>query len=166
MPTVAAFQYNCNAKAAPLPHATTDKVCYQIDEQVTTLMIGTRAAGIEIKTGNGPVTVTEEYRYSKGKPATAHQVEGTTLRLTESGCGDDDARCEVRYRIRVPATTSVEVTAQAGAVDVDGLAWSMHISTEAGAVEGRALTGRPGIGSRPSIPRHRHPPVDRGLLRA
>jgi hypothetical protein len=72
---------------------TTEKVGYQIDEPVTALAIGARAAGVEIKTGSGPVTVTEEYRYSKGKPATAHQVEGATLRLTESGCADDDARC-------------------------------------------------------------------------
>jgi DUF4097 and DUF4098 domain-containing protein YvlB len=119
---------------------TTEKVDYQIDEPVTALAIGARAAGVEIKTGNGPVTVTEEYRYSNGKPATTHQVEGATLRLTESGCSDDDARCEVHYRIRVPAAMSVEITAQAGAVDVDGLAGSMHVSTEAGAVEGRALT--------------------------
>jgi hypothetical protein len=35
---------------------------------------------------------------------------------------------------------SVEITAQAGAVDVEGLAGVMHISTEASAVEGRALT--------------------------
>lgn len=117
-----------------------EKADYQIDEPVTALAIGTRAAGVEIKTGNGPVTVTEEYRYSKGKPTTAHQVEGATLRLTESGCGDDDARCEVRYRIRVPAAMSVEITAQAGAVDVDGLAGTLHVSTQAGAVEGRALT--------------------------
>jgi hypothetical protein len=119
---------------------TTDKLDYRIDEPVTALAIAARAAGVEIKTGDGPVTVTEEYRYSQGKPATAHQLEGATLRLTESGCGDDDARCEVRYRIRVPAATALEITAQAGAVDVAGLAGSMRVSTEAGAVEGRALT--------------------------
>ncbi|WP_433303976.1 hypothetical protein ACQP2F_13550 [Actinoplanes sp. CA-030573] len=119
---------------------TSEKVDYQIDEPVTALEIGARAAGVRITTGNGPVTVTEEYRYAKGKPATAHRVDGATLRLTESGCADDDARCEVRYRIRVPAPTSVEITAQAGAVDVDGLAGTMHVSTQAGAVEGRALT--------------------------
>lgn len=120
--------------------STTEKVDYQIAEPVTALAIGARAAAVRITTGDGPVTVTEEYRYSRGRPATAHQVDGTTLRLTESGCADDDARCEVRYRIRVPASMSVEITAQAGAVDVDGLAGTMHVSTQAGAVEGRALT--------------------------
>jgi hypothetical protein len=119
---------------------TTDEIAYRIDESVTALVIGARAAGVDITTGDGPVTVTEEHRYSKGKPTTAHRVEGATLRLTESGCGDDDARCEVRYRIRIPAAVSVDITAQAGAVKVDGLAGTMHVTTEAGAVEGRALT--------------------------
>jgi Putative adhesin len=120
---------------------TTDRIDYQIDESVTALAIDGRAGGIDIIAGAGPVTVTEEYRYSKGKPTTTHRVEGKTLRLTETGCGDDDARCEIRYRIRVPAATSVDVNAQAGAVKVDGLAGNIRITTEAGAIEGHALTG-------------------------
>jgi len=120
---------------------TTDEVRYRIDERVTALVIDARAAGVDIVTGDGPVTVTEEHRYSAGRPATAHRVEGTTARLTESGCGDDDARCEVRYRIRMPAALSVDVTAQAGAVKMDGVAGAVRVTTEAGSVEGRALAG-------------------------
>jgi hypothetical protein len=120
--------------------STTDEIDYRIDESVTALVIGARAANVDIATGDGPVTVTEEHHYSEGKPNTAHRVEGTTLRLTESGCGDDDARCDVRYRIRMPAAMSLDITAQAGAVRVDGLAGVIHVATEAGAVEGRALT--------------------------
>jgi hypothetical protein len=47
---------------------------------------------------NGPVTVTEEHRYARTKPTTAHQVEGQTLRLIQSGCGDDEIRCNVDTR--------------------------------------------------------------------
>ncbi|WP_433731534.1 hypothetical protein ACQP2Y_22975 [Actinoplanes sp. CA-051413] len=119
---------------------TTDEMSYRIDESVTSLVIGARAASVEVMTGEGPVTVTEEHRYSRGRPTTAHEVAGTTLRLTESGCGDDDARCEVRYRIRMPAATALDITAQAGAIKVDGVAGDIRITTEAGAVEGRALT--------------------------
>ncbi len=119
---------------------TTDEISYRIDQSVTALAIGARAAAVDIVTGDGPVTVTEEHRYAEGKPTTAHRVEGRTLRLTESGCGDDDARCDVRYRIRMPRSMSAEITAQAGAVKVDGLAGDLRITTEAGAVEGRALT--------------------------
>nr|WP_296073516.1 DUF4097 family beta strand repeat-containing protein [uncultured Actinoplanes sp.] len=120
--------------------STTDQTAYRIDERVTALVAGARAASFDIVTGDGPVTVTEEHRYSQDKPTTAHRVEGTTLRLTESGCGNDDARCEVHYRIRMPAAMSVDITAQAGAVKVDGVAGQIRVKTEAGAVEGRALT--------------------------
>ncbi len=120
--------------------ATTDELSYQIDQTVTALVIGARAASVAIAVGDGPVTVTEEHRYSSGKPTTAHQVEGQTLRLTESGCGDDDARCDVGYTIRVPKAMSVDITAQAGAVKLDGLAGNVRVTTEAGAVEGRRLT--------------------------
>jgi hypothetical protein len=119
---------------------TTDKMSYQIDQSLTALVIGARAASVAIVVGDGPVTVTEEHRYSSGKPNTAHQVEGQTLRLTESGCGDDDARCDVGYTIRMPKAMSVDITAEAGAVKLDGLAGDLRVTTEAGAVEGRGLT--------------------------
>ena len=119
---------------------TTEELSYQIDQSVTALVIAARAASVAIVVGDGPVTVTEEHRYSRSKPTTAHRVEGQTLRLTESGCGDDELRCDVEYRIRMPKAISAEITAQAGAVRVDGLAGNVHVTTEAGAVEGRALT--------------------------
>jgi hypothetical protein len=119
---------------------TTEELSYQIDQSVTALVIAARAASVAIVVGDGPVTVTEEHRYSRSKPTTAHRVEGQTLRLTESGCGDDELRCDVEYRIRMPKAISAEITAQAGAVRVDGLAGDVHVTTEAGAVEGRALT--------------------------
>ena len=119
---------------------TTEELSYQIDQSVTALVIAARAASVAIVVGDGPVTVTEKHRYSRSKPTTAHRVEGQTLRLTESGCGDDELRCDVEYRIRMPKAISAEITAQAGAVRVDGLAGDVHVTTEAGAVEGRALT--------------------------
>jgi DUF4097 and DUF4098 domain-containing protein YvlB len=118
---------------------TTDELSYQIDQPVTALVIEARAAGVAITVGDGPVTVTEEHRYTSGKPATAYRVEGQTLRLTESGCSDDNVRCEVRYTIRMPKTISADITAQAGEVKVDGLAGNLHVDTQAGAVEGRGL---------------------------
>jgi DUF4097 and DUF4098 domain-containing protein YvlB len=119
---------------------TTDDLKYQIDQPVTALVVDARAASIAIAVGDGPVTVTEEHRYSKTKPTTAHRVDGQTLRLTESGCGDDDARCDVGYTIRMPKAMSTDVTAQAGAVKLNGLAGDVHVTTQAGAVEGLALT--------------------------
>lgn len=119
---------------------TTAELNYRIDEPVSALVVDARAAGVAIETGDGPVTVTEEHRYSRSKPTTTHAVDGRTLRLTESGCGDDELRCDVYYRIRMPMATSAEITAQAGAVTVDGLGGNLRVTTQAGAVEGRALT--------------------------
>ena len=118
---------------------TTDELSYQIDQPLKAVVIGARGASVAILVGDGPVTVTEEHRYSGGKPATAHQVEGQTLRLTESGCGDDNARCEVGYTIRMPKAMSADITAEAGAVKLDGVAGDVHVVTQAGAVQGLAL---------------------------
>ena len=46
------------------------------------------------------------------------------LRLTESGCGDDELRCDVDYRIRMPMAMSAEITAQAG-----GSRWTASAGT-------------------------------------
>ena len=40
----------------------------------------------------------------------------------------------------MPEAMAVEITAQAGAVKLDGLAGDLRVTTEAGAVEGRGLT--------------------------
>jgi hypothetical protein len=129
------------AAAACSAKTTSGEQSYQVEGSVTALSVGARAAAVTIEAGAGPVTVTERYRYSAGKPQTSHQVGGTTLTLTESGCGDDDARCEVEYRIRVPAATSALITAQAGAVSVTGLAGDVRVTTDAGAVQGKDLSG-------------------------
>lgn len=119
---------------------TTDEQTYTVDGAVTALVFDARAAGITVEAGTGPVTVTESYKYAGDRPATTHAVAGGTLTLTETGC-DDDVRCEVRYRIVLPASASTQITARAGAVKLTGLAGDVTVQTEAGAVEGTALTG-------------------------
>ncbi len=119
---------------------TTEELSYQVDQPVSALVVAARAASVAIEVGDGPVSVTEEHSYSGNKPTTTHEVEGQTLRLTESGCGDNQIRCDIGYRIRMPKAISAEITAQAGAVKVNGLAGDLEVTTAAGAVEGRALT--------------------------
>lgn len=123
------------------PGSTSDEKSYQIDEAVTALVVDARAAAVTIEAGDGPITVREVYRYSDGRPATTHAVSGGTLTLTESGCGDDDVRCEVQFHLRMPAATSTRITGQAGAVKITGMAGDVQVSTQAGAVDGTALTG-------------------------
>jgi DUF4097 and DUF4098 domain-containing protein YvlB len=120
--------------------STEEQTSYQVDQPVTALVVDARAAAVTIEAGSGPVSVTERYRYSDTKPATAHKVDGQTLRLTESGCGNDNVRCETEFRVRMPSGSSAQVTAQAGAVRVNGLSGDVHVTTQAGAVEGTGLS--------------------------
>ena len=120
--------------------ATTDEQSYQIDQPITALVVNARAAHVTIETSRDRVTVTETHRYGGVRPSTAHRVDGQTLRLTETGCRDDNhARCEVEYRIRVPSATTADITTAAGKVTVHGLAGNVTVRTQAGAVEGRRL---------------------------
>jgi DUF4097 and DUF4098 domain-containing protein YvlB len=118
----------------------TEDVSYSIDQPLTALVVEARAASVAIDVGDGPVTVTEQHHRSRGTSTTAHRVEGRTLRLTESGCGDDELRSCVGYRIRMPQAMSADISASAGAVEVDGLSGNLTIATAAGSVEGRGLT--------------------------
>jgi hypothetical protein len=113
--------------------ANTQEQSYEVTEPITALVIDAQAARVIVEAGAGPVTVTEIHRYDDARPTTAHQVDGQTLTLTETGCGgDDNVRCDVEYRVRVPGATSADITAAAGDVSV---------TTQAGAIEGSGLSG-------------------------
>jgi len=121
--------------------STTQELSYQIEESLTALVIEARAANVAIVVGDGPVTITEQHRYTRTKPTTSHHVQDQTLRLTESGCGkDDDVRCDIGYLITMPKAMTTDINAQAGAVRLDGLAGDVHVTTRAGAVDGHNLT--------------------------
>jgi hypothetical protein len=120
---------------------TTDEQSYQITESIEALVVDARAAAVTIVTGDGPVTVKEIYRYGDDKPATSHRVDGSTLRLTDTGCSNDEVLCGVEFQVHLPAAASARIDAQAGAVKVTGLAGDVTSTTEAGAFEGKALTG-------------------------
>jgi DUF4097 and DUF4098 domain-containing protein YvlB len=121
--------------------ARSDEQSYEVTEQIRSLVIEARAAAVTVEAGNGPVRVTETYRYTNDRPGTSHQVSGTALRLTESGCPTDELRCSVEFSVRVPAATAVEITTQAGAVSLVDLTGDVMIITDAGAVEGKGLGG-------------------------
>jgi hypothetical protein len=118
---------------------TTDEQSYEISEQVSALVVDGQAAAVTIETGEGPVTVTEIYRYADDQPGTSHRVDGSTLRLSDTGCQNDEQRCDVEFRVRVPSATTATVTAKAGAVKMSGLTGNVTVTTEAGAVEATGL---------------------------
>jgi len=115
---------------------------YEVTEPVTALVVDAQAARVIVEAGDGPITVTEIHRYDDQRPTTSHQVDGQTLTLTETGCGgDDNVRCDVEYRVRVPSATSTDITAAAGGVTVTNLAGDITVTTQAGAIEGTGLSG-------------------------
>jgi Putative adhesin len=120
---------------------TTDQQSYEITEPVDALVVDARAATVIVEGGDGPLTVDETYHFSDDKPATSHRVDGSTLHLTDSGCRNDDVRCDVEFRVHLPAAARTEITSQAGAVRLTGLSGDVAVSARAGAVEGRGLGG-------------------------
>ena len=119
---------------------TTQEQSYDISQQITALDVDARVAAVIVETGDGPVRVTETYHFGDDKPSTSHRVDGSTLHWTDTGCRNDEVRCDVELRVRIPADASLQVKAEAGAVTVAGLAGSIDVTTEAGAFEGTSLS--------------------------
>jgi DUF4097 and DUF4098 domain-containing protein YvlB len=117
----------------------TEEQSYEVTEQVKSLIVDAQAAAVTVQVSRGPVTVTETYHFSRNRPRTSHQISGTDLRLTDSGCASDESRCAVEFEVRVPASTAVSVTTRAGAVELTDLDGDVTINTDAGAIEGTGL---------------------------
>ncbi|MFF5075798.1 DUF4097 family beta strand repeat-containing protein [Actinoplanes sp. NPDC000266] len=126
------------AAACAGPSETGEKT-YKTDTPITALVVDARAATVTIETADGPVSVREEHRWSDRRPTTANTVDGQTLRLTESGCGGDDVRCDVKFHVVMPAAVSADISSQAGAVKIDGLTGNLRVRSQAAAVEATAL---------------------------
>jgi len=121
--------------------AAADRQSYQITERIDALVVDARAAAVTLEAGDGPVTVDEIYHAGSDRPTTSHRVDGSTLHLTETGCRDNSVRCDVEFRVRLPAAATADITSQAGAVQVAGLTGNLTVTTQAGAVQGSGLGG-------------------------
>ncbi len=124
-----------------LAQSSTETHAYQVDGQVTRLVLTATAGRIEITTGDGPISVSETYRYNRTAPTTRHETAGGTLTLTDDECaGQHVGHCEINYSIRVPAATAVQITTAAGTVDVSGLAGDLTVTSDAGRIDGTGLS--------------------------
>jgi len=121
--------------------AAADRQSYQITERIDALVVDARAAAVTLEAGDGPVTVDEIYHAGSDRPTTSHRVDGSTLHLTETGCRDNSVRCDVEFRVHLPAAATADITSQAGAVQVAGLTGNLTVTTQAGAVQGSGLGG-------------------------
>jgi len=121
--------------------AAADRQSYQITDRIDALVVDARAAAVTLEAGDGPVTVDEIYHAGSDRPTTSHRVDGSTLHLTETGCRDNSVRCDVEFRVHLPAAATADITSQAGAVQVAGLTGNLTVTTQAGAVQGSGLGG-------------------------
>jgi hypothetical protein len=119
---------------------STETRSYDVAGTFRTLVVTDQAGRIDVTTGSGPVRVTETLVYDEGRPVTSHTTEGDTLRLRGNGCPGRPSRCEIRYDIRVPASTAVDLTLTAGPVRLSGLSGDIKVNSTAGLVEGDQLT--------------------------
>jgi DUF4097 and DUF4098 domain-containing protein YvlB len=120
-----------------------EETSYTVDEKIGALSVRDPSGRIEVLTGTGPVSVREQYTYASSPPKTSHKVEGDTLSLVNSGCDQSglNRRCQVDYRIEVPAGTTVTVNADAGQVTVTGISAAVKVTADAGAVQLTDVTG-------------------------
>lgn len=115
---------------------------YEVTGPVTTLVINAQAGSVAVEAGEGPITVTETYRFTRDQPRTSHELEGTTLRLEDAGCAEFDPRCHVEFNVRAPAATAVDVRTRAGAIRIAGLDGDIELTNEAGTVEAAGLASK------------------------
>jgi hypothetical protein len=118
-----------------------ERQAYEIQQPITALVVQAQAASVTVDAVDGPVKVEEVVRFHGRRPATSHRVDGSTLRLAQTGCGDAvTLTCGVGYRIQVPRTTAAEIRSHAGTIIVRGLGGRLSVTSGAGAVRGEQLS--------------------------
>ena len=55
---------------------------------------------------------------SSDRPTTSHRVDGSTLHLSETGCRDNSVRCDVEFRVHLPAAATAYAEASRRAANV------------------------------------------------
>jgi hypothetical protein len=116
-------------------HSATRSV--QVADRVDRVEVRGAATHVELTAGDGPISVQETVRYRRDRPKTSHRTVGTTLTLVDPGCGKRG--CEVRFAVRLPASTPVSVDVSVGDVRVRGLRGDLTIHAEVGDVDAAEL---------------------------
>jgi len=125
--------------------ARTETTAYPVEQPVARIVHQGRAGKVTVTAGDGPVAITERARWStREKPLTSHTVQGDTLRLLEEGCPDRESNqiCQVAWEITAPAGTVLELDADAGGLEVRGMAGKLTLRADAGGIEARDLRSR------------------------
>lgn len=117
----------------------TEDRTYTAPDGVDALRVSPGDGSVQITASDSPgITVTEHLRWSNGrnKPQPRHDVGGRTLSLSAK-CGHSvigSNPCRISYEIRVPRATAVEVHGGSGSIRVTGLAGTVKLHGDTGAV--------------------------------
>ncbi len=126
--------------AVPIPGTHRSTAVYAISAPVSALVVTSRVGNVTVTGASGSAaSVTEEITYTSKPPATTRSVSGGTLTVGYS-C-PVELVCAVVYRIQVPRTAAVQVTANAGQIVLSGLAGQVTAKADAGLITATGLTG-------------------------
>ncbi|GAA2161310.1 hypothetical protein GCM10009727_75460 [Actinomadura napierensis] len=112
---------------------------YTAPDGVGALKVSPGDGSVQITASDSPgIKVTEHLRWSndRNKPQPRHKVDGRTLSLSAK-CGHSvigSNPCRISYRIQVPRATAVDVRAGSGSIRVSGLAGTVRLHGDTGAV--------------------------------
>jgi Toastrack DUF4097 len=111
---------------------------YTAPVPVDSLIVNDSDGSVSVTGGSGSeVSVTATLTYNTTKPSVTHTIQGQTLTLGYSGCGD----CAVSFTVTVPRTDNVTVNDQNGDVTVASLAGDVAVGEDTGDVMMTDLTG-------------------------
>jgi hypothetical protein len=126
--------------AVSIPGTHRSTAVYAISAPVSALVVTSRVGNVTVTgAGGSAASVTEEITYTSKPPVTTRSVSGGTLTVGYS-C-PVELVCAVVYRIRVPRTAAVQVTANAGRITLSGLAGQVTAKADAGLITATGLTG-------------------------
>jgi hypothetical protein len=121
-----------------------DLTTYDVPGAVTKVELTGGSGSVEVVAVDGPPRVQERRVYADIPPLTSHRVEGGTLYLLDRGCGkaaDAEGRCATHYRVELPRTVAVTVKVRTAPVTVTGVAGTLDVTTDVGAIKGSGLAG-------------------------
>jgi hypothetical protein len=96
-------------------------------------------------TGDSAVSIERRLEWSTSRPEVTERRDGGTLVLS-SKCGGLRigffSRCDVSYKLRVPASVEIEIDSGSGKVTVHDTSGAIKVRSKSGAVSVRNATGR------------------------
>jgi len=92
---------------------------------------------------DGQITVARRLTYGLRRPYVEERIDGDTFRISDHPCTVDLAfTCEVLWLLQVPRDVDVDVTTQAGFINVSGMSNTVKVVSDSGDVRVLAPSGK------------------------